>query len=97
MLTVKRLEILNLAYMALKTLDPALKTFFESMAKDIKTGSAVYTVTSTPTVTGTVDATPDSVTSASSSGLAAAPTGIGREMAVSIIALAGAAGVAIML
>ncbi|KAI0178132.1 hypothetical protein BJ166DRAFT_40139 [Pestalotiopsis sp. NC0098] len=78
-------------------LNPELKTFFETIAKDIKTGSAVFTVSSTPTVTGTAEATEDSVASSSSSGLAAAPTGISRDMAASIIALAGAAGVALML
>ncbi|KAF3018863.1 hypothetical protein E8E14_007892 [Neopestalotiopsis sp. 37M] len=82
-----------------ETLDPELKTFFEGIAKDIKTGDAVFTVTSTPTITGSgsTEATGDSVASSSSSGMGAAPTGIGREMAASVIALAGAAGVALML
>ncbi|KAK6218794.1 hypothetical protein LQW54_002720 [Pestalotiopsis sp. IQ-011] len=80
-----------------QTLNPELKTFFETIAKDIKTGSAVFTVSSTPTVTGTVEATDDSVASSSSSGLAAAPTGIGRDLAASILAMAGAAGVALIL
>lgn len=88
-----------MAYSRWKTLDPELKTFFEGIAKDIKTGDAVFTVTSTPTVTGSgsTEATGDSVASSSSSGMGAVPTGIGREMAASVIALAGAAGVALML
>ncbi|KAI4592966.1 hypothetical protein KJ359_010219 [Pestalotiopsis sp. 9143b] len=64
-----------------QTLDPELKTFFETIAKDIKTGSAVFTMSSTPTVTGTAEATEDSVASSSSSGLAPSPTGINRDMA----------------
>ncbi|KAI1880317.1 hypothetical protein JX265_001938 [Neoarthrinium moseri] len=80
-----------------RSLNPELKTFFEGMAKEIKTGSAVFTVTSTPTNAGSPDATGESVASSSSSAVAAAPTSVGREMAASIIALAGAAGVALVL
>ncbi|KAH8668541.1 hypothetical protein BX600DRAFT_510632 [Xylariales sp. PMI_506] len=72
-----------------QTLPSDLKTFFASMATAIKDGSAVYTVTST-TEAAVVSTT-------SSSGLAAAPTAVSREMAANVIALAGAAGIALLL
>jgi hypothetical protein len=69
------------------------------MAKEIKTGSAVYAESPTIMATsGVSDVTGESfVESTSSSGLAPAPTALGPEMVAGMWALAGAAGMALLL
>ncbi|KAI1490908.1 hypothetical protein F5X96DRAFT_669265 [Biscogniauxia mediterranea] len=78
-----------------QSLPPDVKTFFEGMAKDIRTGSAVFTVTSTPTPTATAEGGDAPVITSSSD--MAMPTGADRGVMASVVGMAGVLGVVLVL
>ncbi|KAI1496523.1 hypothetical protein F5X99DRAFT_66703 [Biscogniauxia marginata] len=78
-----------------QSLPPNVKTFFEGMAKDIRTGSAVYTITSVPTSTATEEGGDAPMTTSSSD--MAMPTGPDRSMMAGVMGMAGILGVVLAL
>ncbi|KAI5920925.1 hypothetical protein F4810DRAFT_713123 [Camillea tinctor] len=78
-----------------QSLPPDVKTFFEGMAKDIRTGSAVFTVTSTPTPTATAEGGDAPVPTSSSD--MAMPTGADRGVMAGVVGMAGILGIALVL
>lgn len=75
-----------------------VQSWFEQFAKEMSTGSPVFTVSSTPIpTTAVVDDTGNAAASSSSKGLAARPTGADWNVLGSAVVVAGVLGLGIAL
>ncbi|KAH6691466.1 hypothetical protein F5X68DRAFT_188557 [Plectosphaerella plurivora] len=79
------------------SLPEEVKTFFEAMAGDIRTGTVVFTVASTPTAEPEGEAQGGDGGSTSTSEDAAMPTGLNRGVLGSAVGVAGVLGVVLAL
>ncbi|KAH7368412.1 hypothetical protein B0T11DRAFT_337582 [Plectosphaerella cucumerina] len=79
------------------SLPEEVKTFFEGMAGNIRTGTAVFTVASTPTAAPEEEGQGGEGGGTSTSEDAAMPTGLHRGVLGSAVGLAGVLGVALAL